>query len=95
MELKTLEDIAIKPHPDFSQLLQVLWRDGKSKHVPFYELFVNLPRGNQFQPVILDNIAEQLLIFLDHPLYKPAFSGMIVFGLPVSAMNDEGTIGIR
>lgn len=42
MTLRTLEDTAIRPHPDFSQLLKVLWRDGKPKYVPFYELFVNL-----------------------------------------------------
>lgn len=43
MKLRTLGDTAIRPHPDFSQLLKVLWRDGKPKHVPFYEFFVNLP----------------------------------------------------
>lgn len=38
-----LEDIAIKPNPDFNQLLKVLWRNGKPDCVPFYELFVNAP----------------------------------------------------
>jgi len=38
-----LEDTAIKPKPDFNQLLKVLWRDGQPDYVPFYELFVSLP----------------------------------------------------
>lgn len=36
-----LEDTAIKPEPDFNQLLKVLWKNGKPNYVPFYELFVN------------------------------------------------------
>ncbi|MFH0796903.1 MAG: uroporphyrinogen decarboxylase family protein [Candidatus Omnitrophota bacterium] len=38
---KSLEETAIKPAPDFNQLLNVLWRKGKPDYVPFYELFVN------------------------------------------------------
>lgn len=38
-----LEDTAIKPNPDFNQLLKVLWRDGKPDYIPFYELFVDRP----------------------------------------------------
>ncbi|MFH1903861.1 MAG: hypothetical protein ABIK20_07440 [Candidatus Omnitrophota bacterium] len=40
--MKSLEETAIKPAPDFNQLLNVLWRKGKPDYVPFYELFVNL-----------------------------------------------------
>lgn len=39
---RNLEDIAIKPVPNFNQLLKVLWRDGKPDYIPFYELFVDL-----------------------------------------------------
>jgi uroporphyrinogen decarboxylase len=38
---KTLNSIGIKPNPDFTQLRQVLFRDGKPAYVPFYELFAN------------------------------------------------------
>jgi uroporphyrinogen decarboxylase len=40
-KLKTIEDIAVKPNPDFDQLLKVLWRDGIPNYVPFYELFAD------------------------------------------------------
>ena len=43
VKCRGLEDTAIKPKPDFNQLLKVLRRDGKPEYVPFYELFVNLP----------------------------------------------------
>jgi len=39
----TLAGTGIKPRPDFSQLLRVLWRDGKPDYVPIYELFADLP----------------------------------------------------
>lgn len=39
--LRTIEDTAIKPNPDFNQLLKVLWRDGIPDYIPFYELFAD------------------------------------------------------
>lgn len=39
--LKTLEDTAIRPAPDFNQFLKVLTRKGKPSYVPFYELLIN------------------------------------------------------
>lgn len=41
--IKCLADTGIKPAPDFNRLRKVLLREGKPDHVPFYELFVNLP----------------------------------------------------
>jgi uroporphyrinogen decarboxylase len=38
---RTLEQTAIKPRPDFNQLLKALLRNGKPDYIPFYELFVN------------------------------------------------------
>lgn len=43
MALRTLEDTAIQPRPDFEQLRKVLMREGKPRYTPFYELFVNQP----------------------------------------------------
>lgn len=41
--LKTFDDTAIKPNPDFEQFRKTLLREGKPRYVPFYELFVNQP----------------------------------------------------
>jgi len=38
---RSLAETAIRPRPDFSQLLRVLRRDGVPDHVPSYELFAN------------------------------------------------------
>lgn len=41
--MKTIQELGIKPKPDFNQLRNVLLREGKPDYVPFYELFVNGP----------------------------------------------------
>ena len=45
--MMTLDDVAIKPCPDFAQLEKVLWGESKPDYVPFYELFVNVEMMEQ------------------------------------------------
>lgn len=39
--MRTLENIGIKPDPDFERLKNVLFRKKQSGRIPFYELYVN------------------------------------------------------
>ncbi|NLX05058.1 MAG: uroporphyrinogen-III decarboxylase-like protein [Phycisphaerae bacterium] len=40
---RRIDDIGIRPAPEFSQLRKVLMREGRPDFVPFYELFVDRP----------------------------------------------------
>jgi len=56
---KNLEQTAIKPCPDFNQILKVLFRQGKPAYVPFYELFVDQPIAETLLGKKLKNRWEQ------------------------------------
>jgi uroporphyrinogen decarboxylase len=39
--VRSLDEFAHEPEPDFDRFAKALWRDGKPDRVPFYELFAN------------------------------------------------------
>ena len=84
---RRIDDIGIRPSPDFSQLRKVLMREGRPDFVPFYELFVDRPIMEQ---LLGKPVADALDILRWAPQAASEPVAKVLASAAANAENNQG-----